>query len=1786
MMVSVDGVVTSDRNSTTSQKTSAPSQKSASEMEEGVCSSMESSDNDEALEHEDFSMTVGGRSRLVRGRAWKNHKGDYVRYKCFEDGIKYVPGDAVYIESQQKDQPYFICTIQDFCRSKRDTLMVNIKWFYRVCELPENVYQLLVQDRSTESQDAGLVVQDQAIKQRELFISDATDTFPVAVLRGLCKVLHYTDIHKVREYVPGIDTFFYVLTYNPETRRLASTQGEIRVGPSHQARLPEYRGPRGAGRRGARSSGGLTEREELVWLPGRTADSDLLMFLRAARSMAAFAGMCDEGSTDDGCAAASRDGTTQNAMDVLHTSGYNQGKALQTLVKCPVPAGYYQKWNEDETKRFIKGLRQFGKNFFRIRKELLPHKDTSDLITYYYLWKKTPAAQGHRPRNTGRHRRANGVRKIRTKKPVNRVQRDGPVAVGCDLSSASELDNDDSDDSDTRDMSGYHCRHCFTTNSRDWHHAGKEHALLCTECRLHFKKYGLLPELAEGVREPPAHVSRPAVSAGVVSEGGKSGEGRMRTRKRAREMSRSNRSGKRSAIGSSRGNTPSSLEHPSAGGRKSPAVSSAGGAEKVRPSVSSSSAASPVSLSSSRRQLPGRRQPVESSANADDTLAAASGNSDCTDSADVKPRLSLAEPPTAEQADTQTDADSLLLINRKNKHTPETSGEDTPSEALSDHEDTCTSAASLSVDRHRSSTDEGSSLHPPRIKSEPAEPTGLARPEALVRCHSPGRAHTKPLPQVSALAVRVAAECSSPELAAESTESADPPPSEPADSNMTESTADPQTVESTDSRPDETAVSHTVDSADSRTGESVDSRISESADSHMAESGDSNQPSDPAEYCATECDSEVPRSTNHVISSVADMVMTSEAGDDRQCDIKPDLGFLSMHITPQPHLPTVSHIPSVPCTSALPETVSSPVKTVVAEVQPENLTVVKQEPGLLVPKSEPCWRGELPKSMVPPFISSVSTGHAPIVYPAPAMSFVSASTEVCGGGVGDSVSSVSHHHVHHHQHRHLQQQRPFLEAHLPYQQRVRPPAQQMVQGDGAVSSSATLALNTHTVTTAVTVNRLIPALPAMPSHPQLPPFPQPPAHVQALTPASSSIAETLDLRKPATAAVVSDTIESRATPLTLPVHHAALVSSPMTGRCPPLIQTGIAAGIPASIGSMTSGHVPTSLTFQPYLSTGPSAPQPSISIPPVESRDMARDLTAPGSPQHQPLALTTGPAASCRYPRSQQLPATLHPSVEQGSVDTVPPVQPQAISPEPRIDGSECHRSQSAVFLRHWNRGEHNSCARTDMTFRPPSGSSLARRRDERIRRHLSSQSASTADRHRHQQQFSTPSSAAVQQRKGTPDKREKASPRGSAAVVGPEMFDARALSRHHEQQQQQQHQAAAGPHTPLSLPRLGELGRPLPASLVSPGGVHVAPSSGAQFHLAPHHLDPMHNVAGAPHLLPGARDRYTPNALRPPSRVELEMIERREREMRERDLSERIKEEMLKTRSLDPHWFDLQRRQLIPGVLPPGALYPPPAAMIPTMERQRHLHATMMPGGATPSGIDPLSIDPMLRLQLAGAGLLPPPPAPSVVPPPASSGGGATPTGAVSTAGGPTEYHAHTHSHTHSHAHTHLHLHPGEAPPLIPGPGPANQAAARGSGSTPGSAGPPQGGATPAVRADDSGPFANLFAPPGAPAPGALPGSVPAGVRASYDEQLAQLSAHAVAQEHFLQRQLLLDRERLGLLTAPHHPPHSAALGALHPSLLMHHAQQQHEELIRMQREREKRSLEEMSASRIPPKH
>uniref|UniRef100_A0A8C9DUB2 Arginine-glutamic acid dipeptide repeats protein n=1 Tax=Prolemur simus TaxID=1328070 RepID=A0A8C9DUB2_PROSS len=568
-----------------------------------------------------------------KSRYERTDTGEITSY-ITEDDVVYRPGDCVYIESRRPNTPYFICSIQDFklvhnsqacCRSptpalcdppacslpvasqppqhlseagrgpvgsKRDHLLMNVKWYYRQSEVPDSVYQHLVQDRHNEN-DSGreLVITDPVIKNRELFISDYVDTYHAAALRGKCNISHFSDIFAAREFKARVDSFFYILGYNPETRRLNSTQGEIRVGPSHQAKLPDlqpFPSPDGDT---------VTQHEELVWMPG-VNDCDLLMYLRAARSMAAFAGMCDGGSTEDGCVAASRDDTTLNALNTLHESGYDAGKALQRLVKKPVPKLIEKCWTEDEVKRFVKGLRQYGKNFFRIRKELLPNKETGELITFYYYWKKTPEAASSRAHR--RHRRQAVFRRIKTRTastPVNTPSRP-PSSEFLDLSSASE-DDFDSEDSE-QELKGYACRHCFTTTSKDWHHGGRENILLCTDCRIHFKKYGELPPIEKPV-DPPPFMFKPVKE----EDDGLSGKHSMRTRRSRGSMS-TLRSGRKKQPASPDGRASPINEDIRSSGRNSPSAASTSSndskAETVKKSAKKAKEEASSPLKSTKRQ--------------------------------------------------------------------------------------------------------------------------------------------------------------------------------------------------------------------------------------------------------------------------------------------------------------------------------------------------------------------------------------------------------------------------------------------------------------------------------------------------------------------------------------------------------------------------------------------------------------------------------------------------------------------------------------------------------------------------------------------------------------------------------------------------------------------------------------------------------------------------------------------------------------------------------------------------------------------------------------------------------------------------------------------------------------------------------------------------------------------------------------------------------------------------------------------------------------------------------
>ncbi len=137
-----------------------------------------------------------------------------------------------------------------------------------------------------------------------------------------------------------------------------------------------------------------------------------------------------------------------------------------------------------------------GKNFFKIRADFLPDRDTADLIEFYYFWKKTVGAANNRPR--GRRHRPSVMRRIKTggAKGKDKTPKDDPN----DLSSCSDGEQDDGEDDKKEgdeEPSPYYCRHCFTTQSRDWHHCCKERLLLCRDCRTHYKRYAELPNLEE-----------------------------------------------------------------------------------------------------------------------------------------------------------------------------------------------------------------------------------------------------------------------------------------------------------------------------------------------------------------------------------------------------------------------------------------------------------------------------------------------------------------------------------------------------------------------------------------------------------------------------------------------------------------------------------------------------------------------------------------------------------------------------------------------------------------------------------------------------------------------------------------------------------------------------------------------------------------------------------------------------------------------------------------------------------------------------------------------------------------------------------------------------------------------------------------------------------------------------------------------------------------------------------------------------------------------------------------
>jgi arginine-glutamic acid dipeptide repeat-containing protein len=285
---------------------------------------------------------------------------------------------------------------------------VAVGWFFRPSEVPESVYDHLVQDRGVERGPEN-VFENVNVIQRELFMSDTYEVYPAKLLRGKCYVKDAkTNVENLEEYAKQEDTFFYFFAYSPETRRLNSTQGEIRIGPSHQTALPECRD-----HKPLEGDDSDHPPEQLVWSgSSKIEDKNLRTYLTASRSLTHYNGWCKtNGDMEEACQIATGDQVTQAALDTLHGSSYDHSTALNEMLKYPLPLSGNKSWEDAEVKLFVKGLRQYGKNFYRIKKALFPERQTGELVEFYYHWKKSPSALSTRPHK--RYRRQAVMRRTR-----------------------------------------------------------------------------------------------------------------------------------------------------------------------------------------------------------------------------------------------------------------------------------------------------------------------------------------------------------------------------------------------------------------------------------------------------------------------------------------------------------------------------------------------------------------------------------------------------------------------------------------------------------------------------------------------------------------------------------------------------------------------------------------------------------------------------------------------------------------------------------------------------------------------------------------------------------------------------------------------------------------------------------------------------------------------------------------------------------------------------------------------------------------------------------------------------------------------------------------------------------------------------------------------------------------------------------------------------------------------------------------------------------------------------
>nr|CAD2156411.1 unnamed protein product [Meloidogyne enterolobii] len=487
----------------------------------------------------------GAGKRQKRGLIYKKREnvsgGAANEYECFQshEGIVYRHGDHVFVESCRED-PFLVGSIVSFKMKKRDQLLVKLLRYYRPNDVPELSYSLVTQARIEEGQYSQSTASPHSLHCRELFSSETTLLFHVAALRGKCSVQLVKDLRTALAEIDFGDdnAFFHCLNYNQESGRLASCQMSIKVGSAYQANIPSC------------SSSTLSDdpdRDELLYRPGYLCPETEDKYVKMARTFRTFSLMNNKRITILEKSARTGDLLLDDAVVALHRSGYSVMDAINTMQAIDTHLTTDSSFmNADDVKKFGRGIKQYGKNFNKINKDLLGNHRREQLIAFYYLWKKS--ANATRPKPLGNSKRtqvsvASFSRRARTtanstfngignggKNALTNTAEGGTPPPSTDSGEQVEASNKSSNGGGENSISpldelqdyasaseaeteqldsqpggvGRACHHCFSSKSVDWHHAGHDRLLLmCTECRIFYKRYGQLRPVERPSTVPP-----------------------------------------------------------------------------------------------------------------------------------------------------------------------------------------------------------------------------------------------------------------------------------------------------------------------------------------------------------------------------------------------------------------------------------------------------------------------------------------------------------------------------------------------------------------------------------------------------------------------------------------------------------------------------------------------------------------------------------------------------------------------------------------------------------------------------------------------------------------------------------------------------------------------------------------------------------------------------------------------------------------------------------------------------------------------------------------------------------------------------------------------------------------------------------------------------------------------------------------------------------------------------------------------------------------------------------